>query len=488
MATDISILKKLLEVAPQPSRDDKSRNIKWTEVDALIDSSTHDVPQTTNVQRLVSYIVAAINALPKRPTQKSVKQTVSLAGKVWSHLIINGNTYSNKKKAMREAVKEHLFGGDFAKGEDFLRAPDVLFDNRARTIAVNQANADKADVRQNNAVEISPERVEKIVKQMVADLESGDPRYATVAILLGDLCFGARWVESLMFSEFKADAKETATGRNKVKTRWVTQTGIAKKFNRGVDNRAYSIYKPSLPYADAAYVVDGINNFRSTRQELLDRLGSYDANNPAHKRAANRYRRAANLLLQKRYFLDLLSRKEAKEAKSGQRAASSHLLRAIWVNLSYELFHKRGQAKDRYVKDMLGHDSKEPGSRYTDVIIITAEEDSYLANMKFGNVSKKQIEEAPEQAEEEEEEALEQAEAPEQAEEEEIPEEKEFKEPPARRPPVKAREDNLEEPEDIVKENKQLKRRVAKLEQQQTIMIDMMRSLQEGFAKLSALE
>lgn len=512
MSNDIEILKKLLKVEPQDSKDNNNKFIKWTEVDNLIKSSDHEIPKTTNVSMLKQFLIAVIKALPKKPNQKSVRQTVHLAGRVWTHLITKDNTATNAKRPIRDAIKDHFFKGDFKKGEDFMRAEDVRFDDRQRTIDTNEENARKAKNRQNNAVEISPERVEAIVKQMVEDLESGEARYATVAILLGNLCLGSRWVETLMFSKFVPDAKETPTGRDKLMTRWVTQTGIAKKFNRGVDNRNFDIHKPGLPYVDAKYVVEKIYEFRDARPELKERLLSYNSSDDKHKLLANRYRRRANVLLQKRYFLDLLSRKEAKEAKSEQRAASTHLLRAIWVNLSFHLFQKKGQALDGYVQDMLGHDSVEPGSRYRDVKIVEAKRDEYLPVLKFGNVSKLTIDNAAENPEHDEDSDDEQEvqedeqqdvqEHDEQDDEPAFPADEDVDEnpaPPARRPPLKKRPDNLEEPEEaapaqgyygarynsLANENKELKQRISKLEKRQTIIVDLLKTMQDAFAKLA---
>jgi hypothetical protein len=495
---NIKILKDMLKVKPLPSKDLETRKfVKWTEADKLMVSSGLPIANTTNVSKLKQFLIAVIKALPKNPEQKNVRQTVHLAGRVWTHLVINDNTYSNAKEPIRSAIKEHFFKNDYSLGEDFLNADDVKFDDRQRTIDTNADNAAKADLREDNQVEISAERVEKIVKQMVEDLDSGEAKYATVAILLGDLCLGARWVESLMFAKFVPDEEKTVTGAKKIKTRWVTQTGIAKKFNRGVDNRNFSIHKPGLPYVDSKYVVEKINAFREARPELLEREGSYDSSNSGHKLLANRYRRRANLLIQKRYFQDLLSRSEAIEAKSEQRAASSHLLRAIWVNLTYFLFRKKGQAKDKYVKDMLGHDSYNPGIRYKDVEIIEAKDDPYLEKLKFGNVSKKAVDEAADNAEADDVEddnddveddggaplPQDQEEDRDQAEEAARNGKEEAEEPeppakvPARRPPIKPRPDNLEEPRDNeppaqgyysakynadANENKELKARVAK--------------------------
>lgn len=390
--SDIQILKELLQVEPLPARDENNRIKKWPQVEKLIDSSEHDVEGATNVTKLQQYLIAAITALPEKGQLRLRKQTVKLAGQVFTHLVLNGNTYVDKKKAIRQAIKDHFFDGDFKAGEDFLRAPDVKFDDSERTKRVNAVGEEKSEKRQDNAVVISAERVEKIVEQMKADLDSGYSEYNVVAVLLGDLCLGSRWVESLMFSKFDVDKKETITGRNKIPTKWVSQTGISKKFNRGVDNRKMSVYKPCLPYIDADYLVEKINAFRSANAGLKQHLLNYDSNNKDDVRLANRFRAKANKLIQKRYLTDILSRAENKKASSDQRAASSHLLRAIWVNLSYELFHKKGQAKDKYVKDTLGHDSYSPGVRYKDVMIVPADEDAALENLSFGTVNKAELE------------------------------------------------------------------------------------------------
>lgn len=390
---DIALLEQLLKLQPLPSKDENNKNIRWPDVEKIIDKSGYEVEGGTNVSRLRNFLIAVINDLPDDGKLRLRKQTVRLVGKVWTHLILNGNTYSNAKKPIRDAVKNKWYEGDFKAGEDFLRAPDVQFDDRERTIAVNAAGEQKSDKRQENAVEISAERVEKIVEQMKEDLDSGDSKYNVVAILLGDLCFGSRWIESLMYSKFVPDEEQKKTGRNNVLTNWITQTGISKKFNRGVDNRNMSVHKPCLPYIHAKYVVDKINAFRDAHPELKVKLLNYDSANKNDRLLANRYRYKANQLVAKRYFKDMFSRAESKAKGSDQRAASSHLLRAIWVNLSYELFHKKGQAKDKYVKDTLGHDSYSPGIRYKDVIIVPAKEDDALANLSFATVKASELKE-----------------------------------------------------------------------------------------------
>ncbi len=412
--TDIKILQEMLKVEPLPARDESKRIKPWPEVEKLIDKSEHDVEGTTNVKRLMNYLIAAIEDLPQKGAIKKRKQTVKLAGKVWSHLILNGNTYSNGGKGeIRTAIKNHFFGGDYKAGEDFLRDPDVKFDDSERTKRVNAVGEAKSEKRQENAVEISAERVEKIVEQMKADLDSGNSKYDIVAILLGDLCLGSRWVESLMFSKFEADKEEKETGWKKVPTKWVKQTGIAKKFNRGIDNRKASVYKPCLPYIDADYVVDHIYAFRDAHPALKAKQLNYNSDNKADVRLANQFRYKANKLVQKRYFPGMLTRAEAKAiqakydkiklerkltkaeeaelAKSNQRASSSHLLRAIWANVSYELFRKKGQAKDKYVKDTLGHDSYSPGIRYKDVMVVKAEDDDALADLTFAPVGEAEL-------------------------------------------------------------------------------------------------
>lgn len=466
--SDIEILNKLLEVEPLPSKDENKRLVKWTEVDNLIDESGYEIAGGTNVNRLRNYLIAAITALPKQ-MNKSVKlrkQTVHLAGKVWTHLILNGHTYSNAKKPIRDAVKNHFFGGDFKAGEDFLRAPDVKFDDRERTIKVNAAGEEKADKRQESAVEISAERVEKIVAQMKADVDSGDSKYNVVAILLGDLCFGSRWVESLMFSKFEADPEPTETGRNKVSTTWVTQTGISKKFNRGVDNRNFSVRKPCLPYINADYVIEKITAFRAAHTGLKARLLKYDSTNKDDVRLANQFRSKANKLLHKRYFQDMFSRAAGKLAESDQRAASSHLLRAIWVNLSYELFHKKGQAKDKYVKDTLGHDSYSPGVRYKDILIVPAKEDDALTGLSFGNVTAAELKKA-------------------EKEQDDVPDE-ELEDVPA----IQEREDNLEEPPVFTNKNEDdapiTQKQFKQLQKQNVDIMKALMSLTQSVAAIVA--
>ena len=446
---DIKILQKMLKVKPLPAKDESNRIVKWPEVEKLIEESGYEIEGTTNTKRLVNFLIAVITALPKQMNKaiKLRKETVHLAGRVWTHLVLKGNTYSNMKKPIRDAVKQHFFKGDHSAGEDFLRDPAVRFDDRDRTIKVNAEGAAIAEKRMENAVVISAERVEKIVEQMKADIDSGDAKYNVVPILLGILCYGSRWVEALMFSKYEVDKKETETGRNRIKTKWVTQTGISKKFNRGVDNRNVTVYKPCLPYVSADYVYEKIMSFRENHTGLTERLLSYNSANPAHKRLANQFRYKANQLVSKRYFLDMLSRTEKKKKNSDQRAASSHLLRAIWVNLSYELFHKRGQAKDKYVKDTLGHDSYEPGVRYKDIMIVPAKEDDALPDLTFGDVSNAELNKAgpiDDEDEDEEDQPEESKEEPEA--EEPDAEEPEQEEEPAevKQPAVAPREDNLD--------------------------------------------
>ena len=477
-SANIKTLEQLLEVEPLEAKDANGKYKKWPEVDQIILDAGYDLTGGTGLLHLKNYLIAAIKDTPKTPNNKPIRKLINLTGRVWTHLVINDNTASNGKKPIRDAVKNHFFDGNFKQGEDLLRANDVKFDDRERTIRTNKMGQQRADQRAESSITISLERVKLICEKMKSDYESNPKKYKLNIVLLVELCFGSRWVEALFFSTYSAGKLEPI-GKKKIKSKYVTQTNTAKRFRQGDDERLIDIKKPSLPYIDADWLIDKLTEFRESDEAIEARIGSYDSNNTNDKRLANKYRTRANTRLQ-RYFPDLFTRAEMKanNDENLQRAVSSHLLRAIYINVAYELFNVK-ETKPIFVQKLLGHLNKEVGARYGDVLIVPAEEDQNEIDMldEQANAEQADAEEDPDEEKAEE--------AADENDEEPI---REAIEPPE----IEEREDNLEPPEDVIQENKTLKKRITSLERElatvkrnQTIFIDMMKSIQNGLAQLT---
>jgi len=210
-------------------------------------------------------------------------------------------------------------------------------------------------------------------------------------------------------------------------------------------------------------LVGALTEWRRSRGITPELEGTYNEN------MVNRDRNKANKLLQKHY-LDKRANKQIR--------VKTHLLRAIYASAAYDLFSDNSESLNVFINDKLGHDDMEVGLRYAFIKIVPED----------------QITELPPKEDEEDEE---EDDAPEQQEPEEAPKQKpvvneddqpvsrkEFKQllkvnqqlmksmdemtallklvlqqqPAIAIPAIAAREDNIEEPEPVIRRSSRLRK------------------------------
>ncbi len=317
----------------------------------------------------------------KRFGLKRTYAALSAIGRALSYVNRSDETHMANIKQLRKAIQVK-YGKEY--GLDLI-AKGQLSDSE-RTRKRNVANKDKRDKRHEDPYTISLPRIQDLLDKLVRDISSGSPMYEHAPVLLAELALGSRIGENVNAAKF-ALAPPPASGAYEL----VQQTGVLKKRKEGIpysenvpdgqgggardsdvddapDEEEYvpspdakeewvkdaKLVKPCLPGVSAAFVLKALKRWRKDHDQTP---GIY---RPSQVR---KYGPAVNKLLRARYL---------KPAAGDKVKTVSHLLRAIYANACYEALRgklERGLTKNAFITKYLGHGSMDIGLSYAHVDI-----------------------------------------------------------------------------------------------------------------------
>ena len=542
-ATSVKTIADELNSVPAPANEEESQTL----FRRVLERNEIELTSTSGRISLVKYIVQWIKQLPPNLDRvgRLVGMTrfygaLTSVGQAFTHINLNDETQMKTMTPIRKELATH-FGREVS--QKIIEKTKLSDSDRTRQRNINQdATRERKHAQGYN---ISLPFIARMADRMIDDIKSGDARYQHSIILLAELAMGSRIGENINAAKFTLEDSKTQVYElvkqvgvlkkrkpdrpYSANVRRGGQIGGARrqkhkfpgpgdaiganssdeeeeeeeeededsddddakseaKSNNPLANEAYErkaeLIKPILPVVEGRFLLSELAKWRRNHGQVA---GRYDP------KAVSKYAKQVNKLFKSRYLLD----------RDGNHRVVSHLLRAIYAVASYTTVGREafpGLTLSLYIKKVLGHGSMNIGQSYSHILVIDDEsKDPQMPPLLRGERAEPAEPAEPREPREAKAAAPEAKEAKAAVErkrndssDEEVDEEAKARQrdeggidvadgPRRPRQPAQRAEAQIDELKEI---NSQLRSRIDKLERNQRVIVNMLKTLQEGLQQL----